>query len=281
METSKLANASLDDIVFEGRNKAYGAYLLRKMYNKHVTVAAIIASTLFLILISMPLIARLLETEKEPEPVIERVITQVDLAPPPPLEENTPPPPPPPPPPPDAPPPPPPVRAQVKFTPPVVKRDNEVQKEEEVPDVEELKGVDIGTKTVEGVKGAPPDFGMGVVGGTGDVVVAEVVEEKPYTFAEQMPSFPGGEKAMFEYLGKNMKYPRQAINAGIEGQVFVSFVVSKTGEISDIQVLRGLGAGCDEEAIRVIKGMPKWTPGKQNGRAVPVRYNLPVKFTLK
>ncbi|MHA6249758.1 energy transducer TonB [Pontibacter sp. CAU 1760] len=275
MDSNLAAKASLDDIVFEGRNKAYGAYLLRRLYNNHITKAAIIATALFLLFVSIPLIARMLEGEEEVI-VEDRVITEVDLAPPPPIDEATPPPPPPPPP--DLPPPPPPVQATVKYTPPVVKRDNEVREEEEIPDVEVLKEVEAGVKTVEGDKNAPPD--LSGLDGTSKVV-AEVVEEKPYTYVEQMPSFPGGETEMLKYLGKNIRYPAAAQRAGIEGIVVLSFVVSKTGEISEIQVIKSLGGGTDEEAMRVVKTMPKWTPGKQNGRAVPVRYTLPVRYTIK
>ncbi|GAB3823071.1 energy transducer TonB [Pontibacter rugosus] len=275
MDASKLAKASLDDIVFEGRNRAYGAFLLRKLYNKHITVAAIVAILLFALFLSIPLIAKLIQGEEE-EQVVERIVTEVDLAPPPPLDEATPPPPPPPPP--DLPPPPPPVRATVKYTPPVVKRDNEVVEEEEIPDVEVLTEIDAGVKTVEGSKNAPLD--LGDIDGTSDVV-AEVVEEKPYTYVEQMPTFPGGESEMLKYLGKNIRYPAVAQRAGVEGLVVLSFVVGRTGEISEIQVIKNLGAGTDEEAMRVVKSMPKWTPGKQNGRAVPVRYTLPVRFAIK
>ncbi len=274
MEPSKLANASLDDIVFSGRNKAYGAYLLRKLYNRHITRAAIIATLLFLFFLSLPLINKMIKGEEEAE-VMEKVVTEVELAQPPPLEEAAPPPPPPPP---DLPPPPPPVRATVKFTPPVVKRDEEVREEEEIPDQEKLAEIDAGTETVEGDPNANID--LGDIDGTSDVV-AEVVEEKPYTYVEQMPSFPGGETEMLKYLGKNIRYPAAAQRAGVEGLVVLSFVVSKTGEISEIQVIKNLGAGTDEEAVRVVKTMPKWTPGKQNGRAVPVRYTLPVRFTIK
>ncbi|WP_266203218.1 energy transducer TonB [Pontibacter kalidii] len=276
MDASKLAKASLDDIVFEGRNRAYGAYLLRRLYNKHITVAAIVAIILFFLFISIPLISDLIKGDQAEEQVVERIVTEVDLAPPPPLDEATPPPPPPPPP--DLPPPPPPVRATVKYTPPVVKRDEEVQEEEEIPDVEVLEEVDAGIETVEGDPNAPMD--LGEIDGTSDVV-AEVVEEKPYTYVEQMPTFPGGDGEMMKYLGKNIRYPAAAQRAGVEGLVVLSFVVSNTGEISDIQVVKALGAGTDEEAVRVVKSMPKWTPGKQNGRAVPVRYTLPVRFTIK
>jgi len=274
MDSNALAKASLDDIVFEGRNKAYGAYLLRRLYNNHITKATIIATALFLLFLSMPLIARMIGGQEEEE-VVERIVTEVDLAPPPPIDEATPPPPPPPP---DLPPPPPPVRATVKYTPPVVKRDNEVAEEEEIPDVEILEETDAGVETIEGDNDAPVD--LGDIDGTSDVV-AEVVEEKPYTYVEQMPSFPGGESEMLKYLGKNIRYPAAAQRAGIEGIVVLSFVVSKTGEISEIQVIKSLGGGTDEEAMRVVKTMPKWTPGKQNGRAVPVRYTLPVRYTIK
>lgn len=278
MDASKLAKASLDDIVFQGRNRAYGAYLLRQLYGKHVSVAALIAISIFVLLISIPLIAKFIEGEPEPEPVVEKIVTEVALAPPPPIEDT--PPPPPPPPPPDAPPPPPPQRASVKYTPPVVKKDNEVVEEEEIPDVEVLEEVDAGVTTVEGDPNAPIDIGE--IDGTGtSEIVAEVVEEKPYTYVEQMPEFPGGESEMLKYLGKNIRYPAAAQRAGVEGLVVLSFVVSRTGEISDIQVVKKLGAGTDEEAMRVVGKMPKWTPGKQNGRTVPVRYTLPVRFTIK
>ncbi|MBF9255252.1 energy transducer TonB [Pontibacter sp. 172403-2] len=274
MEASKLDKASLDDIVFDGRNKAYGAYLLRKLYNSHLIKAAIIATLLFLLFISVPLIKKMIVGEEEVVET-ERIVTEVELAQPPPVEENTPPPPPPPP---ELPPPPPPVRSTVKYTPPVVKRDEEVVEEEEIPDVEVLEEIDAGVETIEGDNNAPPD--LGDIDGTSDVV-AEAVEEKPYTYVEQMPEFPGGESEMLKYLGKNIRYPAAAQRAGVEGLVVLSFVVSKTGEISDIQVLKKLGAGTDEEAVRVVKSMPKWTPGKQNGRTVPVRYTLPVRFTIK
>ena len=111
----------------------------------------------------------------------------------------------------------------------------------------------------------------------------EEPEEEPqiFTIVENMPSFPGGEAKLFEYLGKNIKYPAMAKDAGIQGIVYVNFVVYEDGSIKDVKVLRGIGGGCDEEALRVVKSMPKWTPGKQRGKAVRVSYNLPIRFTLK
>ncbi len=108
-----------------------------------------------------------------------------------------------------------------------------------------------------------------------------VVEEQIFTIVEEMPSFPGGEAKMMEYLAKSIKYPQMAIDAQISGVVYVTFVVDKAGKISDVKVLRGIGGGADEEAIRVVKAMPQWKPGKQRGKPVSVQYNLPVRFTLR
>ncbi len=109
----------------------------------------------------------------------------------------------------------------------------------------------------------------------------EVIEENEiFTIVEDMPSFPGGEAELFKYLGKSIKYPKMASEADISGIVYMTFVVGKDGSIKDVKVMRGIGAGCDEEAIRAVKNMPKWKPGKHRGRAVEVQYNLPVRFTL-
>lgn len=114
-----------------------------------------------------------------------------------------------------------------------------------------------------------------------DVVEEEVIEEEIFTIVEQMPEYPGGMKALFQYLGESIEYPAMAKDAHIQGKVFITFVVSRNGEITEVEVLRGIGGGCDEEAIRVVKNMPKWNPGKQRGRAVKVQYNLPINFILK
>ncbi|KAF0204247.1 MAG: hypothetical protein FD170_565 [Bacteroidetes bacterium] len=106
----------------------------------------------------------------------------------------------------------------------------------------------------------------------------EMKEEEAFIVVETMPSFPGGQKALENYLKINLKYPEAAKNAGIKGTVFVSFVVERDGTLSDIRVVRGIGSGCDEEVIRLLKNMPKWKPGKQRGKAVRVSMNLPVTF---
>ena len=97
---------------------------------------------------------------------------------------------------------------------------------------------------------------------------------------EDQPGFPGGMPAFYEYVSKNLKYPNQARRMGIEGRVFVQFVVGKNGSITDVTAIKGIGAGCDEEAVRVIKSSPNWSPGKQRGKPVKVRMILPITFKL-
>jgi len=110
----------------------------------------------------------------------------------------------------------------------------------------------------------------------------EVVEEAEiFQIVESMPDFPGGDAARMQFLRDNIKYPQIARESGIQGTVYVTFVVEKDGRVTDIRVLRGIGGGCDEEAIRVIKAMPRWTPGKQRGKPVRVQFNMPIKFTLQ
>ena len=105
--------------------------------------------------------------------------------------------------------------------------------------------------------------------------------ETPFTVVEQPPDFPGGDEERVKFLRNNIRFPQMAREAGIQGTIYVTFVVSRSGKISNVKILRGIGGGCDEEAIRVIKMMPDWKPGKQNGQAVPVQFNMPIKFTLE
>ena len=109
----------------------------------------------------------------------------------------------------------------------------------------------------------------------------EVVEQEVFTIVEEMPGYPGGDAKMYEYLGKNIKYPQIARESSIQGRVFVNFVVEPDGSVTNVKVLRGIGGGCDEEAMRVVKSMPKWKPGKRRGKAVRVSYTLPVVFKLQ
>ena len=274
-EVTNATATTLDDIVFADRNKAYGAYSLRQGYNKTIYRSLIAGSILFLVAMAAPTIITALTPKEE-----EQAMVEVDLMklPPPPIDPNEPPPPPPP-----------PVEVPkvntVKFLPPEVKPDEDVPEETPPPTVEELKEAVAAEKTQEG----DPNAEETIVApeATAAPTKAEVAveaapkEETVFTVVEQQPEFPGGMAALGQFLGKNIRYPAAASRANVSGRVFVSFVVNTDGQIYDVQVLKGLGFGTDEEAIRVIKAMPKWKPGKQSGRPVRVKYNLPISFQLE
>jgi periplasmic protein TonB len=108
----------------------------------------------------------------------------------------------------------------------------------------------------------------------------EVEEDVIFTVVEDQPSFPGGEEARIRFLQENLRYPQMAREAGIQGTVFVTFVVERDGSVTDVRVLRGIGGGCDEEAVRVVRNMPRWQPGRQRGQPVRVQFNMPIRFVL-
>ena len=252
-----------EDMLFEEKNKAYGAYYARKRYNRNLRNSMLIAIGLVVFAFGFPLVLSWLADQMPVEKEEVKIIEISQLSEPPPIDKTAPPPPPPP-----------PVelpKATIKFLPPVVKPDEEVP-DEKLATVEELKETEAGVATVEGTKDAVAPIVEGI---------DEGAEPAPFLIVEQMPEFPGGEKALFEYLGKNIKYPPMAKEAHIEGKVYLSFVVKSDGSISDVKVLRGIKGGCNEEAVRVVSSMPSWKPGKQAGKSVPVQYNLPINFTLR
>lgn len=263
MKAEQLKPQAWEDIVFESRNKDYGAYFIRKEYSKHVVLGWVITLLAIAALFAAPYVAEWIKGQRAVEEVKTKSVNYTELAPPPPIQ-NTPPPPrleiPPP------------VKTIIKFLPPKV-TDKEVVEEEPMPTIEEIKQNDVGAENVEG---------------TGEVIFDEPVEEVVsegdedviFTIVEQQAEFPGGFESMAKFLAKNMKYPAVARRMGIEGSVFVSFVIDKEGKISDPQVIKGISAECDKEAIRVVKLMPPWKPGKQNGKAVRCRFVLPIKFKL-
>jgi periplasmic protein TonB len=263
LENSKTGESpdarSWDDIVFEKRNQEYGAYVLRKGYANAVTIGfAVTLVTLLLLLLSGPIADLVRGDEKEPE-VIRRKLVYTELSAPPPIDKPKPPPP----------------QIQlprlqkvIKFVPPKVVKE---RIEEQTPTIEEIKQNETASVAVEG----PVDV-------TFDEPVEEVVadDNEIFTVVEQNPEFPGGYDAMMTFVKQNMKYPVNARRMQVEGTVYVGFVVNKDGTITDVKVLRGIMSECDTEAVRVIKLMPPWKPGKQNGRFVNVRYTVPLKFRL-
>jgi periplasmic protein TonB len=260
MKTEAVAARSWEDIVFENRNQAYGAYVLRKVHGKNVFIGLIITGIVILLIMFFPAIVDFFKGEEVVEKAPPRKLVYTELSAPPPIDKPKPPPP----------------QIQlpklqkvIKFVPPKVVKEEVV---EEIPTIEEIKQNEVAAVEVEG--DAEVVF---------EEPVAAVVEEdenKIFMVVEQQPEFEGGYEAMMNFIRKNMRYPASARRMGIDGTVYVSFVVGKDGAINDVKVLRGISADCDKEAVRVVQAMPPWKPGKQNGKPVFVRFNLPIKFKL-
>lgn len=278
MEVSKILSSDVLDIVFDGRNKAYGAYELRRKYNRRLTVALIITASIAVLILLLTFLAGL----KKEEVVEAPIITEVKLEEVQETRQEEPPPPPPPPPPPQAQEPP--KVETEKFTPPKVVKDEEVREDEKPPKNEDLADVKIGTVKQEGVK----DEGI-VVPPAGDggkgVVVAPKKEEddldKVFQKVEIESSYPGGPSAWQRFLQRNLRYPDRAIEDNIQGTVHVQFIVDREGLVSEVTALNDPGGGLAEEAVRIIKKSGKWTPAIQNGKKVKSYKKQPITFRLE
>lgn len=272
----KTYQPTLDDIVFEHRNRAYGAYELRKSY--HVVLRKAVLLGVGFAIIGFGSSFAYLKMHKKVVPDIVAIdLTTTVLSTPeevkPPIEEE-----------PAPPPPPPPVEKQLEVTafllPTAV--DNALP-ETILPPQSELTNVVIGTKDVAGVKteGLPIVEEPPILPAIGEAITAGFVEDNaPFTRVEMMPEFEGGNKKMYQWLSKNLNYPSAAVRANVQGKVFLNFIVEKDGSITEVKVLKGIGFGCDEEAMRVVKAMPHWKAGRQNGQAVRVAYTIPITFQL-
>ena len=247
------------EIVFEGRNKVYGAYELRKTNQKTTLRALIIGSVLFGLAVAMPLIINMIPDSQD-DASLDTKITTVKLPPKEKPKENIPPPPPPP-----------PKVDQVKFVKPVVAKANEIT--EDPPKIVDLKDKKVGNETIKG----DPDAVLTVDEPVGKGPVTEIIQEDNNVYntagIEVKPDFPGGIEKFYKFVGNNYKTPEEE---GLKGKVYVTFVVEKDGSLTDIKVLRDIGYGTGAEAIRVLKKCPKWTPGEQNGKKVRVLYSLPI-----
>ena len=265
------------DLVFEGRNKEYGAYVLRKDTGKRnlksmlivfAVIIAIMAAVAAKVAIENAFPKKVaMETDVELSKLAQKKEAKVEKKAPVKVEEQK-------------------VvekvKSSVKFTPPVIKKDEDVKPEEELKSQEDLNKTNtaIGSFDVKGNDEAG-----------GEVLKAKEViaqpeppkeeETKVFDVVEVMPSFPGGQGALFEWLSKNIKYPVVAEENGVQGRVIVTFVVERNGSITDVQVVKSVDPSLDKEAVRVVKAMPHWIPGKQNGSAVRVKFTVPVTFRLQ
>ena len=277
MSKIDLISNEWNDLVFEGRNQAYGAYKLRKgTAKRNVWALLIVGLAAALLYLGLQLqkmaeankkventqaveLAKLNTEKKEAKVEKKEIIKQEPEK----VVEQ--------------------VKSSVKFTAPIIKKDSEVKEEDEIK-LDEVQKSDkaVGAFTVEG----NDEVGGAVLKAKEDIAAPEppkhVVEEtKIFTVVEQMPMYPGGDAALMGYLRDNIKYPTVAAENGVQGRVVVGFVVERDGSITDVNILRGVDPSLDREAMRVVKSMPRWNPGKQNGSAVRVKYQVPVSFRLQ
>ncbi len=263
MDAKKFLEADYLDIVFENRNKAYGSYELRKNYARRVKKAGSFALLAVVALASFSFITSNRKTVAPAYIPPPTVITEIQK-----LEKEIPKPPV------VAPPPPPPAAPTASFADMTISPDDLTDKPPaEITDL---------TNVMPGVannKGDSSSMGEMPIAGNGPKtpLVIPVIDNTPVSYVDQMPEFAGD---LGQYLSDHISYPENARAAGIQGRVVVSFVVNVDGAVVDLKISRSLGSGCDEEAMRVIKGMPKWKPGKLNGKAVRTIYNQPISFKL-
>jgi len=273
MEPNKILTADILDIVFEGRNKEYGAYELRRGYRKRLITAMLSLLALFVLLFVGYLLANKFSSEDNQKAIVVQEVQLEDIK----QQEKEEPPPPPPPKPPE-----PPKVEMAKFTPPKIVKDEEVKEDEKPPEVEKLEDTKIGVINQEGIKDegivAPPiDDGKGVVEAPKR---DETDYDQTFTKVEIESSYPGGMAAWQRYLIKTLRYPQEAQDNEIQGTVVVQFIVDKAGTVSDVEAVSGPNE-LRGEAVRVIQKSGKWTPAVQNGRQVKSYKKQPIQFRLE
>jgi protein TonB len=272
METNKILSADILDILFEGRNKSYGAYELRKTYNKRIGLALIITAGIALLIFVGSVIAKNIE-DNNVKPVEVKDLSLENV------KKDEPPPPPPPPPP--KLPPPPPIQT-IQFTPPKIVKDEEVVKPP--PEQKELEEAKVDVKTVEGTKDvgivAPPVEEKSQVIEAPKAVAED--EDKVFTKVEIEAKFPGGDAAWTRYVTKAIQNNMDELTeAGESGTCRVRFIVSKDGSISNVEAVTMKGTKLAEIAVNAIRKGPNWVPAQQNGRQVNAYREQPVTFTIQ
>jgi protein TonB len=259
MENDLRRIPDFDDIVFEIRNKEYGAYKLRKKYNRTVLIALVIGIIILGTAVITPYLnAKALENrQKRSERQVEIKMENLDTP-----NEQVAPPPPPPPPPAD-------VVQQAKYVPPVVVDTIKPEDNQQLMTADEAQ---VEVKNEEAVE---------VVAEVKEEVQEEDPEATPFVIVEEMPMFPGGEAELLKYIAEHTNYPEVAKENNIQGRVFIRFCVTSKGGVSQVSILKGVDPELDKEAIRVVNTLPAFKPGKQGGKPVPVWYSVPIIFKLK
>ncbi|MEI6275419.1 MAG: energy transducer TonB [Prolixibacteraceae bacterium] len=248
---------TFDDIVFENRNQEYGAYQIRKKYNRVVLISTLIGIVILGLIVIVPYIRASNQAKQKARDATEVIAEMAND-----LQEAAAPPPPPPPPPPSE------QQAVVKYVAPVVVDSVKVEDQSKLMISDEQVSTTVNKEVVEVVEQKQEE-------------VQEKEEQQVFVVVEEMPEFPGGELALRTYIAKAIVYPTVAQENGIQGKVFVTFVVNKDGSVSNAKIARGVDASLDTEALRVVSTLPKWKPGKQRGVPVRVSYTVPISFKLQ
>lgn len=259
------------DVVFDQKNKSYGAYALRRQSSSNTTKALFISGTLFVLLFLSPKIIHQIKGGATIEAIPDQT-TVVSVQPPPAVNPETPPP--------AAVEPPPAKQSQVAFRPPVVVQDDQVIDIDPVQ-IKDLLDATSGQRDVAGeLDGVIVIENQPGKGPQGAVAAEDRTVYDQFEPLEAQPTYPGGMDKFYKYLANAIRYPAMAQENNVQGKVFLSFIIEKNGSLTDIKIERKLGYGTDEEAIRVLKASPKWIHGIQNGKAVRVKYNIPINFSL-
>lgn len=266
------------DIIFANRNRAYGAYPLRREYPNRLAQALGLLLLLIALALLLPRILAAFQEPPAPVPPEESRVYEPGLPP----DIAVPPPPPPP----VETPPPPPQHSAVRFVPPDPRPDEQVPEPssqltpEQILNTPGVVGA-VQTATTDYPEGVPADPPSDWPNAPVEAQIKPDDDIRLPTDVQRLPTFPGGDQALFEFLNRNIRYPARAREIGIQGVAVLSFVVGKDGDISEVSVLKDPGAGCGKEALRVVGAMPRWIPGEANGHPVRVRFTLPVHFRLR
>lgn len=256
MEKDTQRAPDFDDIVFKIRNKEYGAYVLRRNYNRNVTIAIMVSVAIMISLVFIPFLnAKTLENNQQnAERTVDIKLANLDQ----PVEKVAPPPPPPP---------PPSDVVEAKYIPPVVVDSVQADENSALMTADEAQEVVRNEEVIE-------------VQEIVQIVEEVETEPEPFVIVEEMPEYPGGMNELLKWLALNTKYPDVARENNIQGRVFVKFSVTPAGGVDKVSVTKGVDPELDAEAVRVVKLLPKFKPGKQGGKPVAVWYNVPILFKL-
>ena len=268
-----LYSKSWCDLIFEGKNKQYGAYVMRAETGRRNEKAFLSLVIMLLAAIFLPLLVKTIAPKNSQDTVTTTNLSKLDEAKvkdkhiikkvePKQTEPQR-------------------IKSSIKFTAPKITKDEDVTKEDEMKSQKEL-GESKMAISIADVKGNDDSHGKDIAD-IKEVITSKADDNeqaKVFSYVEQMPQFPGGEAALMKYIGDHLRYPAAAQDQNIQGVVMLRFVVTGSGEVGEVQVLKSLDPSCDREATRVVRSLPRFIPGRQQGKPVNVWFQLPIRFQL-